>query len=169
MKHNLAVLIVEDSENDALLLTELMEASGFTLSHKRIWTASQFEKALTDQKWDLIVSDYSLPQFTGLDALKIFNNHNLEIPFIVVSGAIGEKTAVQLMKNGAHDYVMKENLHRLIPAIERELKEAKNRRDKIEAENALENSEEKFRLAFNYVIIFNKFDLCAKSYGFNYD
>lgn len=118
------VLFVEDSEDDVLLLLRELRRSGYTPLHHRVDTALTFTQALAEQTWDLIIADYSLPQFSGLAALKLVNERQLDLPFLIISGIIDEQIAVEAMKNGAHDYLMKDNLKRLAPAVERELREA---------------------------------------------
>lgn len=130
----LRVLIVEDSEDDMLLVLRALKLAGFVPEYLRVQTPEQLRQALSEQTWDCIVSDYALPSFSGLDALHLVRRTGLDIPFIIVSGAIGEDTAVDAMRAGAHDYIMKGNLTRLVPAIERELVEAKVRQERREAE-----------------------------------
>src|ERR1051325_2246008 len=127
MNRSLNVLLIEDCESDALLIRNQLEAGGYGVHCKRVQTAQELQAALNKESWDLFISDYRLPQFSGLDALKIIQRHGLDQPFILVSGYIGEETAVAAMKAGAHDYVMKDNLARLLPAVRRELKEAEIR------------------------------------------
>jgi signal transduction histidine kinase len=134
MSQFLSLLLVEDSEDDALLLTNFLEEGGYTLQSRRIETPEQFRLALDERSWDLIVADYNLPRFSGLAALAILKERDLDIPFILVSGAIGEETAVTALKSGAHDFLLKDKLARLVPAVTRELNEAKNRKNLREAE-----------------------------------
>jgi signal transduction histidine kinase len=133
----LRVLLVEDSEDDAVLLARELRRGDYAPALRRVETAAAMRAALADP-WDLVISDYALPQFSGLDALSLLRASGLDIPFIVVSGAIGEEVAVAAMKAGAHDYLMKDNLARLVPAIQRELREAGERRRRrlAEAERA---------------------------------
>ena len=140
MNGNLNVLLIEDSEADAILIRSQLESGGYRLQFKRVQTAAELQSALNKQSWDLFISDYRLPQFSGLDALKIVQRHGLDQPFILVSGFIGEETAVAAMKAGAHDYLMKENLARLVPAVQRELKEAMIRQARARAQSDLEKS-----------------------------
>jgi len=128
MKKPLRVLLVEDREEDAIfLLRELRHA--YDTEFERVASAAELQRALS-KRWDIIISDYSMPGFNGIEALQIVLGTNLDIPFIIVSGAIGEEIAVNAMTNGASDYVMKGNLARLVPAVERELREAETRRNR---------------------------------------
>ncbi|MBJ6750017.1 SpoIIE family protein phosphatase [Geomonas anaerohicana] len=141
----LRVLIVEDSEDDALLLIFELRRGNYAPVSRRVETADSMRKALEEEDWDLVVSDYVLPGFTGLEALQVLRDSGLDIPFIIVSGKIGEDTAVGAMKEGANDYLIKGNTSRLIPAIEREMQEAQVRRRKREAEAALVRSERRYK------------------------
>ncbi len=115
----LRVLIVEDSEDDAALIVRELQRGGFDVSHQRVDTATVMNTALETQEWDLVVSDYSMPGFSGEEALKILRTKSLDIPFVYVSGTLGEDTAVAALKAGAQDYVVKGKLKRLVPAIDR--------------------------------------------------
>ena len=139
MSQALRVLIVEDSEDDALLLVRALRRAGYDVVHERVDTAEDMMAALARQGWDIVVSDYSMPNFTGTGALALLKKSGLDIPFIFVSGTIGEDTAVAAMKAGAQDYIMKGNLARLIPAIERELGESKVRRERRRAEEQVQH------------------------------
>jgi len=133
---SLRVLLVEDVQSDADLLIRHLTRSKFTVGHRRVDTAQAMRQALTDGTWDLILCDYTMPQFDAPAALEVYREYGLDIPFIVVSGTIGEETAVAMMRAGAHDYLLKGNLGRLVPAIERELREAVVRREYREAGKA---------------------------------
>jgi two-component system, cell cycle sensor histidine kinase and response regulator CckA len=148
MNTALRVLIVEDSENDAVLLIRHIKRSGYEIIHERVDSAAAMSSALEKSQWDFIIADYAMPSFSGSAALALLKSKGLDIPFIIVSGTIGEDVAVEAMKAGAHDYVMKGNLTRLIPAIQRELDEAEVRRERKRAETALRNSEERYRSLF---------------------
>src|SRR5947207_14793118 len=124
----LRVLVIEDSEDDTLLMMRELRRNGFEPVSERVETAEAMGAALERCSWDLIISDYSLPKFSGATALSLFQERALDIPFIVVSGALGEERAVEMMKAGAHDYVLKHNLPRLAPAVRRELAAAEERR-----------------------------------------
>ena len=139
MSQALRMLIVEDMEDDALLLVRALQRAGYDVIHERVDTAEDMMAALARQGWDIVVSDYSMPNFTGTGALALLKKSGLDIPFIFVSGTIGEDTAVAAMKAGAQDYIMKGNLARLIPAIERELGESKVRRERRRAEEQVQH------------------------------
>lgn len=134
----LRVLIVEDSENDAELLLRELRRAGYELAHARIETAEAMNAALDGREWDVVIADYTLPQFNAIEALGLVQAKRLDIPFLIVSGSIGEDRAVTAMKAGAHDYLMKGNIARLVPAIERELKEAELRREYRRAQERIQ-------------------------------
>lgn len=150
---SLHVLIVEDMENDAMLLIRQLKKDGYLPEYKRVETAPEMEKALAERQWDIVLCDYKLPKFSGIKAIELLKETNKNIPVIVISGTIGEETAVECMKAGAHDYFMKGKLSRLAPAIERELKEAETRKKQKAAENALRESEEKYREMIDFLPI----------------
>lgn len=137
MDTKLRVLIAEDSEDDALLLVRMLRKGGYEPDYERVDSPQAMSDALDNRVWDAIVSDYVMPQFSGLDALKLVQSKGLDLPFIIVSGNIGEEIAVEAMRVGAHDYIMKSNLMRLVPAIGRELHEAEVRRKRRKAEEEL--------------------------------
>jgi two-component system phosphate regulon sensor histidine kinase PhoR len=139
MKTALNILLIEDSEDDAFLLLRELSKGGYEPHVERVETEEVMRQALARQQWDVITSDYNMPQFSALEALRILQESGIDLPFIVVSGKIGEDLAVAAMKAGAHDYVMKNNLSRLVPAIDRELREAEERRKRRQAEIALKN------------------------------
>lgn len=145
MNTPLRVLIVEDSENDTALIMRQLEKASYAARYKRVETAREMHEALKAESWDVILSDYNLPQFDAFGALKVLQQSDRDIPFIVVSGTIGEETAVELMRSGAHDYLMKENLTRLAPAVRREIAEAHERAERRIAESALQESENRLR------------------------
>lgn len=136
----LRVLIVEDLEDDALLLLRVLQRAGYDLTSERVDTITAFNTALEQQPWDVIIADYSLPEFDGLATLPLMKSRGLDLPFIIVSASIGEDIAVAAMKAGAHDYIMKNNLTRLLPAIEREVRDAEVRRARKRAEDTLQES-----------------------------
>ena len=131
----LRALIVEDSEDDAFLISRELQRGNYTVTVERVETAEGMKAALERETWDIVVSDFSMPHFSAPAALKLLQNTGLDIPFIIASGTISEEMAVTAMKAGAHDYVMKDNLARLNPAVERELNEAEVRRARRRAEN----------------------------------
>lgn len=135
MKMPVRLLIIEDNEDDTLLEVDEIRNAGHQIVYERIDTPAALRKALQSKEWDCIISDYSMPGFSGLEALQILKESDKDIPFILISGAIGEEIAVNAMKSGAHDYIMKSNLNRLVPALERELREAENRMQKKQAED----------------------------------
>ena len=158
-KPQLRVLVVEDSADDAELVVRLINKGGYSVYHERVDTAQQMKDALKNNLWDIIISDYKMPGFSGIKALEILKEYGLDIPFILVSGTIGEELAVELMRNGAKDYIMKDKLSRLVPAIEREIKDCKIRANERKAQSELKESEKKYReLVENANSIIAKFD-----------
>ena len=143
----LKVLVIEDSEVDALLLLEQLRAGGYAPDARRVDNAEDLMAALDTHKWDIIFSDHNMPRFNSTEALEIVRSSALDVPFIIVSGVIGEETAVAAMRAGAQDYLMKGNLARLVAAVDRELNEAEERRARRAAERALLAQEEESRLA----------------------
>ncbi|HSJ55567.1 MAG TPA: PAS domain S-box protein, partial [Anaerolineae bacterium] len=145
MDNALAVLVIEDSEDDAFLIARQLRRAGYELMMHRVETAEDMEAALESRRWDVIIADHSMPRFSGTRALKLIQEKGLDLPFIVVSGTIGEEAAVAVMKAGAHDYVMKNNLIRLGPAVRRELQESRERQARRRVEQELKQSEARFR------------------------
>ena len=145
MSKPLRVLIVEDSEDDALLVIHELKRGGYDTTFERVETAETMTAALKKQVWDIIIADYRLPHFSAPEALELFHQSGLDLPFIVISGTIGEETAVAIMKAGAHDYLMKGNLTRLVPAIERELSETEVRKERKRVQEELQIAEPNFR------------------------
>jgi PAS domain S-box-containing protein len=141
----LRVLLAEDSVNDEKLLVWRLRNGGYDPRVTRVETREAMLDALQSSEFDIVISDYRMPEFTGLEALGVLHEAGLDLPFIIVSGTIGESNAVAAMKAGAHDYVMKDNLLRLVPAIGRELEEASMRKQRREGEQALRESEQRFR------------------------
>jgi signal transduction histidine kinase len=136
MSTPLRLLIVEDFEDDAVLLLRELRRSGYDPAHEQVDNAAAMKAALDAKPWDVVVSDYSMPNFSAPAALNVLQQSGFDLPFIIVSGAIGEDAAVAAMKAGAHDYVMKGNMARLAPAIARELREVQIRRERRQAEQA---------------------------------
>ena len=124
MGKTIKVLVVEDSEDDTRLAMLTLRRAGFEPSYRRVQDADSLLAAISEERWDAVLSDSRLPTFSGVEALRLFRKSGLDIPFIFVSGTIGEETAVEAMKAGASDYVMKQNLARLAPVMERELQQA---------------------------------------------
>jgi PAS domain S-box-containing protein len=145
MSSPLRVLVIEDSEFDARMLIRLLNRGGYETDYRRVETAADLRAAFTEH-WDLVLSDYNLPGFKAPEALEIYQELRLDMPFIIISGGIGEDIAVAAMKAGAHDYLMKGNLARLVPAVERELREHGVRRARQQAVHELRTSEERYRL-----------------------
>jgi two-component system, NarL family, sensor histidine kinase UhpB len=142
----LRVLLVEDSEDDTLLLVRSLRRGGYDPIWERVDTAAAMEAALDGRGWDLVISDHGMPAFDSSAALALLRRKGfVDLPFIIVSGQIGEDAAVAAMRAGAHDYLMKDNLARLNSAIERELREADVRRERRRAE-------EKYRLIFENAV-----------------
>jgi PAS domain S-box-containing protein len=121
---SLRVLLVEDSDQDAEAVIRHLESSGFKVHHHRVYDLKSMEAALADKTWDVVLCDYMLPTIEVVGAIDLLKRRKLDLPFIVVSGTMGENVAVEVMKAGAHDFVVKDNLARLVPAIDRELREA---------------------------------------------
>ena len=143
----LKTLIIEDSETDAMLLLEQLKAGGYAPAARRVDNAEDLAAALDQQKWDIIFSDHNMPHFSSTEALEIVRSSAFDVPFLIVSGAIGEEAAVAAMRAGAQDYLMKGNLARLVAAVDRELKDAEERRARRAAERALLAQEEELRIA----------------------
>jgi PAS domain S-box-containing protein len=133
------VLIVEDSPDDADLTVRSLRRAGYEFTHRRVDTAEAMRAALAEDKWDLVIADYSMPRFSGLAALRLLRDSGLELPFILVSGTVGEDVAVGAMQAGADDYVLKSNLVRLPAAVERELREFEVRAERNRAEERYRN------------------------------
>jgi PAS domain S-box-containing protein len=140
------LLIVEDSDDDALLIQRQFRRAGIEVTAQRVETAAGLTAALHGQPPDVIICDYNMPVFSAHEALEQARAGGLDVPFILVSGKVGEETAAALMKAGAHDFVLKDRLARLVPAVERELHDAADRRQRRAVQSALRVSEERFRL-----------------------
>jgi signal transduction histidine kinase len=130
----LRALIVEDSEYDTQTMLRELRRGGYEVEYERVETRSAMEQALSERTWDLILCDYTLPRFSAGDALRTLQQSGLDLPFIIISGTIEEENAVDMLKAGAHDFIVKGRMARLLPAIERELKDAQTRRLQREAE-----------------------------------
>lgn len=159
MGQPLRMLLVEDSELDAELLLRELRRGGYDVRAQRVASAEAMAKALNEQAWDIVISDYVMPGFSGIEALQLFHAKGLDVPFLIVSGHIGEEIAVAAMQAGADDYLMKDRLARLRPAIARALERAEARRAHRRADLALRESEERFReLAENVSAAFFVFE-----------
>jgi signal transduction histidine kinase len=147
MSTALKVLIVEDSPDDAALVLRKLRHGGYELVWERVETAEAMNAALEHAEWDVILSDYTMPHFSALQALETLKSKQLDIPFIIISGTIGEETAVLALKAGAQDYLIKGRLARLVPALEREIREAHSRLERKLAEAENRKLEEQFHQA----------------------
>jgi hypothetical protein len=152
MKSELRVLIVEDSEIDARLIDRQLTTAGYEVVLRRVETEAELHAALADESWQLVLCDYHLPQLNAIRALEIIDGTGLDLPVVVISGQIGEEAAVDLMRRGAHDYLLKDKMARFIPVVERELREAEERSrhrqaefERSRAERALRESEARYR------------------------
>ncbi len=159
MEKKINILLVEDDLDDLTLLMMTLKKAGFIINYKNAQSIPEYLELLK-QDWDIIIADYTLPNMNGMEALQILRSMELDIPFIIVSGTIGEEIAVQIMKAGANDYIMKNNMHRLIPAIERELKEAELRKNNKITEQKLAQSEKRYKSLFEnnsaVILLFDK-------------
>ncbi len=142
---NLKALIVEDSNDDCQFLIHYLKKHGFNLQHRRVETEADMKEALQSDSWDVILSDFSLPQFSGPRAFEVLKDSLLDIPFIIISGTVGEDIAVEMMRTGVSDYILKSNMHRLEPAIHREVLGLKSRRRHRQTERTLHDTEEQLR------------------------
>jgi len=142
MNKSLRILIVEDSENDTLLLIRELQRGGYDPIFERVETPETMKAALEKQTWDIVIADYVMPHFSGLDALRVLKESKLDLPLIIVSGSIGEDITVAALKAGAHNYLLKSNLTRLVPSVEQELREAEVRGRLKKTEKKLEESQQ---------------------------
>jgi hypothetical protein len=142
----LRVLLVEDSPADAELIVAELERSGHPLVWKRVQTAKEMKAALAANGWDIVLSDYAMPSFSGPAALEVLKSTGCDVPFLIISGTVGEETAVASLRAGAQDFLTKNNLSRLLPAIQRELADVVARRERGQAQEALRHSEAQYRL-----------------------
>jgi len=141
----LKLLLVEDNDTDALLVVRHLKKEGFEVDHLQVKTKAEMEAGLAQDGWDIVISDYSLPGFGGDEALELFKSKKPDIPFILVSGTVGEDIAVNIMKGGANDYLMKTHLYRLGPAVKRELAETVMKHEKKRIESVLSQTEKRFQ------------------------
>lgn len=152
------ILMIEDSEDDSTLIIHHLEKAGYEPHYKRVDTAQGVEEALSRESWDIIISDYFMPQYDVLEALEAYRQSGLDIPFIVVSGTLGEEYAVNVIKKGAHDFLRKNNPARLVASVNREMRDAEERRalrraeeEKKQMQQAIQISEERYSEIFNSV------------------
>jgi two-component system cell cycle sensor histidine kinase/response regulator CckA len=146
------VLVIDDNDQDALLVVTHLRRGGITLTYERVQTAEEVSAALAARPPDIVICDYNLPTFSAEEALRVLQDSGLDASFILVSGAVGEETAAAIMKAGAHDFILKDRMmSRLVPAVQRELRDAQVRRQQRGAEAALQESEERFRLLAEHV------------------
>ncbi len=134
MRQPLNLLVVEDSPDDLVFIIRELQRGGYEPVYQRVETAEEFTAALARGGWEAVIADYSLPQFSAMEALELLQASGIDLPFLIVSGAIGEEMAVEAMKSGAHDFIVKSSLARLVPAVEREMREARDRQRRREAE-----------------------------------
>jgi len=147
VSESLHILIIEDSELDAKILEGLLKDGGYEVTARRVETSAQMIDELNTGLFDLVLADYNLPEFNAPEALRLLQDSGRDLPFIVISGGIGEDMAVRIMKSGAHDYLMKGNLARLVPAVEREVREARERALHRDTEASLRAADEQMRIA----------------------
>lgn len=143
----LRLILVEDSEDDARLIVRTLRQGGFDVTSERVETAETLQSLLNDRQWDLVISDHGLPRFSAPEALRLVRSRGLDLPFIIVSGSMGEDLAVAAMRAGASDYLVKGQLARLVPAVQRELGEAEQRRRRRQVEETLRQTESQLRQA----------------------
>jgi CheY-like chemotaxis protein len=146
------VLLVEDNEDDAILVVNRLKRDGLGATFDRVETAEAFQAVLRDDPPDVVISDHNMPMFSADAALALLRESGVDVPFILVSGEVGEETASALMKAGAHDFVLKDRLARLAPAIQRELREAAERAERRRMQADLAASEERFRLLAEHAV-----------------
>ena len=145
MEKSLKVLVVEDSEDDVQLLLRELKRGGYVVQYQRVELAEDMRRLLKEESWDIVISDYSMPRFNALQALETLKASGLDLPFIIISGTIGEDMAVLAMRAGAHDYLLKGKLKKLTAVIQRELREAAEREGRRHADEALRQTEERYR------------------------
>ncbi|HEY5938369.1 MAG TPA: PAS domain S-box protein, partial [Kofleriaceae bacterium] len=152
VRRQLHALVVEDDRDDADLLTMELRR-GFDLISERVDSLAHFAEQLAARHWEIVISDFTLSGFTALDALEVVKGTGRDIPFIIVSGSIGEETAVEAMRAGAHDFFLKDRLNRLVPAVAREVREAANRHERRQALAQVAENESRLRAIFNQSLV----------------
>jgi signal transduction histidine kinase len=145
MHKYLQLLLVEDSEDDATLIIHEIKRGGYHCEFERVEDLVGMEACLKHKHWDVVISDFNLPQFSASAALQAVQRSGIDLPFIVVSGTVGEDVAVQMLHAGAHDYIMKENLRRLVPALERSIRDAALRRERLTSDEVLRTTLEELK------------------------
>lgn len=159
----ISILHLEDTPEDSDLILMTLEREGWQIDYKRVDNEKHFSEALREFEFDVILADYHLPGYNGIEALQVCSEHYPETPFIIVSGTLGEEIAVEMLKYGATDYLLKQNLQRLCPAIKQALFETRLKQQKIKAEEDLKRSEEKYRTIFeNIQDVFFQVDTTGK-------
>ncbi|MCG2731936.1 MAG: response regulator [Pseudodesulfovibrio aespoeensis] len=153
MSTPIRILIVEDSEDDALLTLRELKKGGYDVEWKMVDTPQALDRALDEGHWDIILSDFQMPAFDGREALRLVHEKGLDVPFIVISGVLVEENAVEILKAGASDYVKKGNWARLIPAVERELREAESRKERKRAQKEEAKAQERYRTLFESAVV----------------
>ncbi|MCX6560907.1 MAG: response regulator [Candidatus Aminicenantes bacterium] len=151
MSDSVRILLVEDSEDDAVLIIRKLKADGLDPDWIRVEEAGGLRNALRQRAWDIVLADYALPHFSGTAALALIKETGLDIPVILVSGTIGEDIAIEAMRAGAVDYIMKDKPGRLAPSIRREMAEARNRREKRRADEDLHESALRWKSTFDAI------------------
>ncbi len=151
MENKIRVLIIEDTDSDALLLLKEIQKGGFEVYYKQIEKEDQLKQELKELEWDIVFADYMLPQYDGINALKLIKEVKPDLPCIMLSGKAGEENAVEAMKAGAVDYILKDNFSRLLPALKRELNEVRIKKEKKIIEQQLKEKEEQFRESENRI------------------
>jgi DNA-binding NtrC family response regulator len=145
---DLSILLVEDSPSDAELALRELRRGGYRVRHRQVDSAAAMAEALAGDTWDVVLSDFQMPGFGGMEALRVLRASGRDLPFILVSGVSGEETAVEALKAGANGFVAKHNLGRLAVVVQRELKEAEARREQARAKEDLARSEANYRGLF---------------------
>ena len=151
--NTLRILMIEDSAEDAELERRHLTKAGYEVFLRRITRAEEMQEALADHDWDLIIADYAVPGFGAVPALTVLKQSGRDIPFLIVSGTISDETAVETMRAGAHDYILKNNLSRLVPAIQREMQEAVTRQHNRQMEAVLRLQVAALNSAANSIVI----------------
>ena len=165
MHNNVSILLVEDFEGDTQLILSEVEKNGVKATISRVDTLETLVTALSKQRFDVVLADYSLSALSGMKALEIVREFDPELPFIIISSAMGEETAVEVMLAGAHDYLIKGNLARLVPAIQREIRESENRREKRRASEELAEAKAGLKALSNRMLEIQEEERCRIARG----